>query len=297
MDRMSTSPTSMEAILCSTQMMITKISSNLSSLMKINLFKILISCSKNHINSKTELFIKVSGINYSTAKGTACRSGPMAPSMSVTGKTTWLTVSACSIMLTAMSTKENGLKTKRMATALTFTQMVLGMKATGERMRRTVRAKKSGLTAPFLKALTKKARNTVRATTFGVITHRSKETGRTTTSMDTEHTSGPMADSTKETGRITTCMAREFTPGPMAEATKANTTTIKSTDTACTSGLMAENIMVIGMKENRTEKANMSYLQVSREKAFGRMATESSGLLKKQKLLEMILYVISSNII
>ena len=115
--------------------------------------------------------------------------------------------------------------------------------------------------------------------------------------MVLELTLGRICDNTKETGRITTCTVKEFIPGPMVEATKANTTMTKSTDTAFISGLMAENIMVIGMKENKTEKANMYYPRVSREKAFGKTDTGSNGLLKKLKLLEAIFYVFSTNLI
>jgi hypothetical protein len=74
-------------------------------------------------------------------------------------------------------------------------------------------------------------------------------------STEQENTSGQMEEFTKENGLITKWKARVLSPGVMDDVTSENIRMIKNMGKELSSGQMAENILVNGIKENNTAKA------------------------------------------
>lgn len=71
---------------------------------------------------------------------------------------------------------------------------------------------------------------------------------------------GLMVDSILGHGKIITCMVMEYILGRMAEDMKATMKWIKNMGTVSINGLTAEDMREIGLTENSTGKANISYL-------------------------------------
>ena len=162
--------------------------------------------------------------------------------------------------------------------------MVPNMKANGNRTLKMGLELNRGPTVQCSKAFIGKARSTVKANTYGVTSRNTMETGRTTTFMALVYTSGLMAESSKAIGKTTICTVKEFIHGKMEESTKESTFKIRSMAMVFTDGLTVENTMENGKTVNSMVKVNTCSQIRTKEKAFGRMVTEASGLPRKSNI-------------
>lgn len=77
-------------------------------------------------------------------------------------------------------------------------------------------------------------------------------------------------------------MGMESTPGVMVDAMRALTIKIKSMALGSTSGLIAANTKVIGLKASSTAKVNTYWQMALLKLEFGSKVVVSSGWLKHQ---------------
>jgi hypothetical protein len=86
-----------------------------------------------------------------------------------------------------------------------------------------------------------------------------------------------MVDAMKENGNKIICMEKEFTPGQMEGNTMGTMLMTKNKDMEFIDGLMEDNILVIGNKENNMEKGHTHYPMELLRKEFGKRANDYYG--------------------
>ena len=117
---------------------------------------------------KTEQFTRVNGSEGSVT-ASANRLGLMAPATKAIGRTTRLMDGASFTMWMETSSMVNGVVTKPTATAPISTLTALSMKDTGLMTCRMARARRPGKTDPCMKASTAKATSMDRVAIFGAM--------------------------------------------------------------------------------------------------------------------------------
>jgi len=157
-------------------------------------------------------------------------------------------------MLKAMYMKEHGKMTKQMDLVTTPITMEAGMKVSGLRTSKMVRALRNGQMVQSTQDSIRKVKSTGTESLSGLIRAPMRVTFLIIIFMVLVNTSGLMAEYLMAIGSKTEWKAKVSLHGAMAVNMLENTKTIKNTDMVYSHGLMADAMMVSGTKVSSMEK-------------------------------------------
>jgi len=152
---------------------------------------------------------------------------------------------------------EIGPTIRQMALEFTIIRMVLSILANGKTIYSTERDKKFGLMVVNTKGVTGLARNTATANISGLMAQTTTEIGSITKFRERVLITGWMDVATLAIGRTIICMDRAFTVGKMEGDTKEAMLRIKSMVLGYITGMMAEDMKVIGLTGDNTGKGSI----------------------------------------
>ena len=156
-------------------------------------------------------------------------------------------------MLMEIFILDNGRMTRLTASAITLIPTALSMKESGLRTSSMAKVERSGPMALSTRANIKQAKKMAMESSCGLITLVTKATSWITTFMARVPTSGPTADNIPAIGKSTRCMALESSPGLMEDATRETTMMIRNKEEEFSPGQTAGSTMASGKTVNKRE--------------------------------------------
>lgn len=160
--------------------------------------------------------------------------------------------------------------------------MELDTKEIGLKTNNTVKAQKCGLTVLFTKEIISKVKKTEKGLSTGLMGPPIMACSWTTISMELVPTPGLTSDNLSEHGKTIKCTAKVNLLGLMGASTKVNTQTIEKKAMEYSRGLMVENMMEHGIKENSTDGEPTSQAVVSPNSESGKKESACNGLKRKK---------------
>ena len=186
-------------------------------------------------------------------------------------------------MQMVMFMRASGKMTKHTVKAHTGILMGLSIKVSGRKISSMERAQRHGLMVLVIKETTLKAKRTESASLSGQMDPRMMVILLITTSMAAEYISGLTTENTRASGRTTRCTERVFSLGLTVVSTTETTTMTRKRAREYSRGQTAGNTMETGLTENSTASVPTTLQSQRSRKANGEKARESGGSLTSEQ--------------